>query len=163
MSRWPDRTVYERFWFHVSTEETSRGCWEWQGALTTGGYGLFSHGLPTRRAHRAAWMLMFGSVPRGIDVCHRCDNRLCCRPSHMFLGTRKDNMQDAKAKGRTRPGPRMPGESHPEAKLTWDAVTEIRAAKGVSHYELARRYGVSRPLIGYVLNDKSWHEADRPA
>jgi len=159
MSRWPVRTVAERFWSHV---QRGPDCWEWTGGKTTGGYGLFSHGPSSRRAHRAAWIITHGPIPHGLDVCHHCDNPPCCNPDHLFLGTRQDNMTDAQLKGRVKPGPRMPGEVHPGAKLTWEAVAAIRASEGVSQYELARRYGVSRPLIGYVLRRTAWLDSDRP-
>jgi hypothetical protein len=77
------------------------GCWEWQGTRMHNGYGQVGRGKPFGRlpAHRWAFYLAHGRMPEG-DACHSCDNRLCVRPSHIFEGTRSDNMRDAARKGR---------------------------------------------------------------
>lgn len=89
-----------RFWKHV---EKTDGCWLWNGATGEHGYGSIGGegGAGNLRANRVSWQLHYGKVPDGLHVCHRCDNPPCVRPDHLFLGTRKDNLQDAKAKGRT--------------------------------------------------------------
>ena len=80
-------------------------CWIWKGAKDDKGYGILSskHGGNPHKAHRISWRIFFGPIPRGMNVCHRCDVPACVRPEHLFLGTQKDNMQDASRKGRLNP------------------------------------------------------------
>lgn len=98
-------TVIERFEAKVSPCPAS-GCFLWTAAFDDGGYGRFGfrpHGEKNYRAvaaHRAAWELYVGPVPEGMEVCHHCDNPMCVRISHLFLGTHKENMDDRDTKGR---------------------------------------------------------------
>jgi hypothetical protein len=75
-------------------------CWEWRGAVNTKGYGVFGHCRGERMAHRFAWIAENGVIPEGQFVLHRCDNRLCCNPQHLFLGSKADNNADMYRKGR---------------------------------------------------------------
>lgn len=85
------------------------GCWEWRGALAQG-YGSFGLRGRNVNASRAMWLLFYGPpddfavIPPGIDVCHTCDNRRCINPAHLWLGTRRANVADARAKGKLRGG-----------------------------------------------------------
>jgi hypothetical protein len=75
-------------------------CWQWKGASSKRGYGFVTRHQKTYVAHRYMWLLWTGAdAPAGMDLCHRCDNKLCVRPSHLFVGTRSENMLDAKSKG----------------------------------------------------------------
>lgn len=137
-----DGEVIERFWANV---DTSGGCWGWRGATDEFGYGTIGgrRGTYARRAHRLSYELHVGQHPGDLVVCHRCDNPPCVRPSHLFLGTRKDNNDDRHHKGRDA---KQYGADHPRAKLTAEQVVQIRVS-GDDALTLAVRYGVSRSAI----------------
>lgn len=99
-------TAYEaeRFWARV---EKTDGCWRWTSTTSRGrrgNYGrmrLADSGITTA-AHRVAYTIANGPIPEGMIVCHRCDNPVCVRPEHLFLGTQRDNVRDMIAKKRDR-------------------------------------------------------------
>ena len=95
--------------FWERTVVTDSGCWEWTGCRLPTGYGHI--GFYQNRncgTHRVAWILTHGDIPKGLCVCHKCDNPPCINPDHLFLGTRADNVHDRDAKGRTHKGKRVP-------------------------------------------------------
>lgn len=155
---WPEgRVPVEVLFFARVGEPTDGGCMEWQGCRQPPpghAYGRFLHEGRSRYAHRIAWQLMYGPIPNGMDVLHRCDNPPCVNPEHLWLGTHADNMRDAANKGRV-PGRSMPGESHPNAKLTWAAVDDVRASN-LSSKALAAKYGVTVGCIQEVRNGTTW-------
>jgi hypothetical protein len=90
------RNVIER----NSLPEPFTGCWLWQRGTSNGGYPVVRFQGKTYSASHLALLAVGIRVPKGMDACHTCDTPLCVNPAHLFVGTRKDNMQDAKAKGR---------------------------------------------------------------
>lgn len=91
---------YRRFWSYVAIWDDTK-CWEWQRARDTYGYGVMR--LPRQRrlirAHRAAYLYEYGGIPSGLFVCHRCNNKSCVNPAHLYVATHKQNIQDASADG----------------------------------------------------------------
>ena len=136
-------------------------CWEWKGSLVHNGYGHFyvAFATGTRRtllAHRVAWMLSRGQWPEEL-VCHRCDNRRCVNPGHLFLGEQLDNLRDMREKGRQN---YVRGSQHGMARLSEQEVRDIRAATvgpgGFTLTELGRRFGVKRGTVRDIRRRKIW-------
>lgn len=125
-------------------------CWEWRGSVGSHGYGNFDYPGATGTAHRAAYLMLIGEIPEGMHVLHRCDNRRCVRPDHLFLGTHADNMADMARKARA-----VRGEAHPKARLTEDIVRQIRAATGTQR-EIAERFGLSQGYVSQIKNRRLW-------
>lgn len=134
----------------AAQNSTNPGCWEWRGDLDKDGYGRTKFNRVTTRAHRAMYRLFVGEIPAGLNLCHECDNRRCCRPDHMFIGTQKQNCEDAKAKDR-----HSRGERQGNAKLNDEAVRVIRASTK-TQWELAREFGVWQGVISAVKLRQRW-------
>lgn len=129
--------------------EGREGCWEWPKSRDSEGYGRTKLNGRTTIATRVAYTLAYGP-PGQLFVLHHCDNPPCVRPNHLFLGTQKDNCQDAKAKDR-----HSRGERNGFAKLTDAAVREIRASP-LTQCELAEKFGVRQGLISGIKRRERW-------
>lgn len=141
----------ERFWSNV---DKSGDCWLWTGALTREGYGTFKCDGKHRAAHRVSFALSFGGErPRNVNICHRCDNRRCVRPTHLFPGSHVDNMRDMVAKGRS-----THGEKNPSAKLMARDVEVIMRllAAGVGQRVVAEAYQVATSTIAHIATGRIW-------
>lgn len=106
-----------------------------------------------RKAHRVAWERMHGPIASGLFVLHKCDNRACVNPDHLFLGTHVDNMADMVRKGR-----------QPSVKLSWPIVCDIRTQlkRGVSQAMLAKQYSVDSSVISEIHNNLVWKKERCP-
>lgn len=143
------KPLSERFWAMVDKTPT---CWNYTGAKTEFGYGYIGRGGKHGGAtvtHRVSWVLHHGEIPSGIQVLHKCDNPKCVRPDHLFLGTQKDNMQDASKKGRCRNGREKLTE--PMAKALRDRYT----AGGISMKKLGREFNVSAMSVWRAVHEWS--------
>jgi len=125
------------------------GCWEWHGSLhksRTFVYGKMTVNGITDMAHRWSYRIFVGEIPEKLLVCHKCDYPLCVNPEHLFVGTNRQNIDDAIAKGRMK------------SKLTWEKVGEIRelSKKRIKGVDLAKKFGVSPKLISYIINNERW-------
>jgi DNA-binding XRE family transcriptional regulator len=130
------------------------GCWVWMGSTQVRGYGEISSNNRKLLAHRASYEAFVGKIPKGIYVCHACDNVSCVNPNHLFLGTQKQNLQDMANKGRS-----TRGVKNPMAKLDNYAVKEIREGIKTGHTDsnLAKAWMVCRQTINKIRNGKVWN------
>jgi hypothetical protein len=133
------------------TIKAPNGCWEWTGAKNAYGYGRIcvAYDPNTRKTsiedvHRASFKTFNGPIPEGKNVCHSCDNPSCCNPSHLFIGSQKDNMLDMTKKGR-----RSNGEQHSNSiRKVWDddlrqkRSEQTKARMDAIHIEKAKKAGV---------------------
>lgn len=125
-------------------------CWLWLGSGKGNGYGNFNLNGEFRTAHSAAYELMVGPIPDGMEVCHSCDNRFCINPDHLFVGTRGDNMQDMKHKGRGAGGARKHLKEH--------QVQEIRRRLSAGHSprKIANQMDVNYATITAIKEGRSY-------
>lgn len=152
-----DEAVRPGFWDRVDCSAGPDGCWEWQGARGPHGYGRIGGGASyenERAAHRYALRSTGVDITEKV-VMHLCDNPPCCNPRHLMAGTQEENMRQAVERDRFRTG-----ERHPDAKLTWSKVREIRRlySSGIYQRALAEKFGVSRQHISMIVLNKSWRE-----
>ena len=131
-------------------------CWLWTGTKRgKTGYGCLKFAKKMLNAHRASYIAHYGEIPEGQLVCHTCDNRLCVNPAHLFLGTYRDNYQDAKRKDRN-----TRGERHANSKLTDADVVAIREAYRTRERgtvaALCKQYGVNPSTIHGIGKGNTW-------
>ena len=124
-----------------------KGCWVWTASRLKSGYGVIALTRGEKLAHRASYARFVGPIPKGKQVCHKCDNPPCCNPDHLFLASQRENLWDMVSKGR---------DSKPGARLTPEQVTEIRTRKTRGPTRLAREYGVSISHIHRILKHEAW-------
>lgn len=139
-----------RFWKYVNKTD---GCWLWTGNKHTDGYGRFTRSHhDSVPAHRYSWMIHYGDIPSGMQICHRCDTPPCVNPSHLFLGTPKDNYDDMVNKGRQKSGPFI---------LTREQAVYIKSIPRTygAISRIARELSVTRGVVYRVINGKTWKNA----
>lgn len=130
-------------------------CTHYTGTIGKDGYGVFAlTGGKQTQAHIYAWILVNGLIPKGLCVCHHCDNRACIRIDHLFLDTKAGNNRDRYRKGRE-----AKGATHKWSKLTDATVRDARlryAAGGITQHELAVENNVSQPVMSAAIRGKTW-------
>ena len=147
-----------RFWSKVRVTNNEYSCWEWAGAIDGTGYGQLRINKTSIRAHRQAWEIFNGPIPEGLFACHKCDNRKCCNPFHIFLGTNQQNIDDAKKKGR------IPcGEAHHSAKLTLSIVRRVRSLYESGQYtqkQITIITGIPKSTVHQITSRQTWRESE---
>lgn len=130
-------------------------CWEWIGHRNKGGYGRIRRNNLDWTSHRYSWFIHFGEIPNNLFVLHKCDNRICVNPDHLFLGTHKDNMKDMSNKKRTRD---QNGSKHSCSKLNEFQVLEIRnrLSNGEEGKKLSIEFNVCPMTISNIKLRKKW-------
>lgn len=134
----------DRFWRKVHKTSAPQACWTWRNGRSGAGYGVIRWQGRLRYAHNLAWELYHGRpIPAGRIVRHHCDNPLCCRPSHLAIGTPADNSRDMVAHGRQRTG-----------VLSHDQVRAIRAAvaQRVRNVDIAAQHQVTQRTIWLIAS-----------
>ena len=152
-----DSKILRRFWSKVNKHGSKvpymdSCCWEWTDHCQNG-YGGFNYNGKAHRAHRIAWLITNGRIDNGMCILHKCDNRKCVNPSHLFIGTGQDNVDDMVAKSR-----QAIGVDHGISKLSEDKIREIRmwCSIGYTHRQIASAYGVSNGNISHIRNGATW-------
>jgi hypothetical protein len=119
--------------------DVNTGCWNWVGALSKTGYGIIVTKKGTGTVHRMVWRIKYGEPGSKILVCHTCDNRKCCNPEHLFLGTVQDNSDDMVRKGRQKKS----------KKLTPESIVEIIKSKDLQK-TIAVRFGITKSYVSAI-------------
>ena len=151
----------DRFWDKVDKRGTDE-CWEWQAFRNKFGYGRFFFNGKKHQAHRIAWTLTNGAIPKmedGQRVCvlHHCDNPSCCNPSHLFLGTQKENVKDMVMKMRG-----LVGEKNGRAKIDEMDVYFIRywLKNGYSQRKIAEIFKIKKSQVCRINTGETWRHLE---
>lgn len=147
--------VLERFFSKIETPDGERGCWLWTGCIGSDGYGRVRRKGKTHSAHRYAYRLFKGEVPEGLCVLHACDEPKCVNPTHLFLGTKKDNSRDMLRKGR---------HANALPHLSRVDVDEIRRRlqRGESKTSIAAAFKVCRSTVQDIEKATTWNREENP-
>ncbi len=151
-----NQKIFDRLLDKVIPEPNS-GCWLWVGVWDSSGYGHMKISRKTLSVHRLSWEFHNGPAPRGLCVLHKCDTPCCVNPTHLFLGTNKDNTQDCIKKNRRAS---YAGENNGRAKLSNAQVETIRLllSFGHSYKSIAERFGISESNVYHIKAGERWQK-----
>ena len=141
--------MVERFWTKV---DRAAGCWEWRASRSRGYGQLYARDGRMEKAHRVSWEIHNGPVPEGLFVLHRCDNRGCVNPNHLFLGDSRANIEDMYIKRQVR------FVVASAAKLSVKDVKEIRRrlCRGDPQGRIAEDLGVCQATVSHIKSRRTW-------
>lgn len=158
---WEANWELNRLLLKVDTTEPGK-CWEWQATLTHCGYGSFKYDGRMREAHRVAWRLLVGEIPEGMLVLHKCNNKRCINPNHLYLGDYHDNAMD-RAKDGWVPGPSLARKLYDEEVWLIRRILSKKVSRGtrtdlggISQGTVAKMFRVSRRTIRNVLSNSNF-------
>jgi hypothetical protein len=155
----PIRTIEQcRIGLLDKVEKDENDCWNWIGNKSDTGYGRYYFEDKVQKAHRVSYKLFVGDIPQGKLICHKCNNRLCINPQHLYVGNHKDNYSDAIKAGTVY---MKNGEDNPFAKLKKEQVIKIKELYipyKVSAQKLANIFRTSRKNILHIVNNETWRE-----
>jgi hypothetical protein len=145
----------KRFWDKINVKSPN-DCWEWLGAKDSWGYGTFTYRYKQYGSHRFALQLDQNiEIPSNLQVLHSCNNPSCCNPSHLRIGTQKDNIQDMIFANRDK----IVGERNSNAKITLDDANQIRELYSTGNFtlvELANKFAISYTQTRRIVKRESW-------
>ena len=143
-----------RFWEKVNKNNQDQ-CWAWVGGLRSqkDKYGSIKINSKAYLPHRISWIIHNKVIPDGLCILHKCDNRLCVNPDHLFLGTRQINTQDMVHKNRQASGVRSGN-----VKLNEEQVLEIRDLRknGITKKEIAKKYNICTRTVWRITKGDGW-------
>lgn len=148
-----ERDLTSRLYANVSLNEDT-GCWEWTGAVgKQNGYGIITINGKAEAAHRVSYKISVGEIAKGLMVLHKCNNRICVNPEHLYLGTHNDNMRDMAHTQAVK------GENNARALLSESDVKEIKQLikeRKMFYRDIAEKYGVKRQTIKDIALGRTW-------
>ena len=157
-----DTATIARFWQKVKMPNTNQNvekeCWEWIGGKTGEGYGQFGLNRVMTGAHKISYVLEHGQIEEGLGVLHKCNNRSCVNPHHLYTGTAKDNGYDLQKRIESGDLSINQGENHPRSKLSRNDILSIRRLikSKVPPKEISALFGISKCHVYSIKNRRAW-------
>lgn len=137
----------ERFNKYVDVKNS--GCHEWQSTVKKDGYGQFWFKGKPSKAHRVSFELNKGDIPKGMLVLHKCDNRVCVNPDHLYVGTHKDNTRDMHKRNRWVGNTKLSANDVKKIRLLW-------SQRKFTQTKLAEMFNVNQPAIWKIITYRTW-------